>query len=163
MINRVILVGNLTRDAEAIGGSQTPFTRMRMATNFAFTDAEGVRQERSEFHNVVSFGRLAEICSLYCVRGRRVYVEGRLRTRDYTGSDGLRRWSTEVVAETMKLLDRPPSAEHADAGALHSFEDDPGGSPEPPSDPDEADGDGEGEPALRIARRNGRVTAGSAV
>ena len=115
MINRVILVGNLTRDTETISGSHTPVARMRLATNSVYTDSAGERQERSEFHNVVAFGRLAEICSLYCVKGRRIYVEGKLRTHEYTGPDGMRRWKTDVVADTMKLLDRAPGAEHADA------------------------------------------------
>jgi single-strand DNA-binding protein len=117
MINRVILVGNLTRDTETGSGTQTPVARMRLATNSVYTDAAGERQERSEFHNVVAFGRLAEICSLYCVRGRRIYIEGKLRTREYAGTDGLRRWRTEVIADTMKLLDRAPGAGHADAGS----------------------------------------------
>jgi single-strand DNA-binding protein len=56
---------------------------------------------------VVAFGKLGEICASYCLKGRRVYIEGRLRTREYDGSDGLRRHTTEIVAETMKLLDRP--------------------------------------------------------
>ena len=67
-------------------------------------DSEGNRQEETEYHAVICFGRLAEVCALYCTRGRRVYVEGKLRTRDYTGGDGLRRFSTEVVAESVKLL-----------------------------------------------------------
>ncbi len=162
MINRVILIGNLTKDAEALGGSQNPVTRMRLATNFFFTDAEGQRQERSEFHNVVSFGRLAEICSLYCVRGRRVYIEGRLSTREYTGSDGLRRWSTEVRADTMKLLDRPPSASEGVAGP-HVFGDDPGSDLEAPGEPDDLEGDGEAELALAGGRRGRRAAAVSVV
>jgi single-strand DNA-binding protein len=113
MINRVILVGNLTRDAEPTAGPTTTLTRMRIATNSVWRDAEGNRQESSEFHNVVAFGKLAEICALYCLKGRRVYIDGRLRTREYDGSDGLRRHSTEIVVETMKLLDRPPTEDAA--------------------------------------------------
>jgi single-strand DNA-binding protein len=109
MINRVILVGNLTRDAEPTAGPNTTLTRMRIATNTVWRDAEGNRQEHAEFHTVVAFGKLAEICASYCVKGRRVYIEGRLRTREYDGSDGLRRHTTEIVAETMKLLDRAPT------------------------------------------------------
>jgi single-strand DNA-binding protein len=123
MINRVILVGNLTRDTETISGSHTPVARMRLATNSVYTDSAGERQERSEFHNVVAFGRLAEICSLYCVRGRRIYIEGRLRTSEYTGPDALRRWKTEVIADTMRLLDRAPGTEHADADSPAPAED----------------------------------------
>ncbi len=113
MINKVILVGHLTRDAESASGPSTTLTRMRLATNSAWRDTDGNRQESAEFHNVVAFGKLGEICASYCLKGRRVYIEGRLRTREYDGSDGLRRHSTEVVAETMKLLDRPRVAEEA--------------------------------------------------
>jgi single-strand DNA-binding protein len=107
VINRVILVGNLTRDAEATSGPATTLARMRIATNSVWRDSDGNRQESAEFHNVVAFGKLGEICASYCLKGRRVYIEGRLRTREYDGGDGLRRHSTEIVAETMKLLDRP--------------------------------------------------------
>jgi single-strand DNA-binding protein len=111
MVNRVILVGNLTRDAESLGGSRGPVTRMRLATSTQWRDADGNRQEASEFHNLVAFSRLAEICALYCLKGRRIYVEGRLRTRDYDGPDGLRRTNTEVVIDTMRLLDRRENEE----------------------------------------------------
>jgi single-strand DNA-binding protein len=73
-------------------------------------DADGARQETAEFHSVVAYGKLGEICASHCLKGRRVYIEGRLRTREYDGSDGLRRHSTEIVAETLKLLDRPPAS-----------------------------------------------------
>jgi single-strand DNA-binding protein len=116
MINRAILVGNLTRDAEPTTGPNTTLTRMRIATNSVWRDAEGNRQEHAEFHNVVAFGKLAEICASYCVKGRRVYIEGRLRTREYDGTDGLRRHTTEIVAETMKLLDRAPTEDVVHGG-----------------------------------------------
>src|SRR5258708_454014 len=106
MINHVILVGNMTRDAEGIPSARRPMSRLRIATNNVWRDSEGNRQESTEYHSVMTFGRLAEIASMYCVRGRRVYVEGRLRTREYDGSDGLRRTATEIVAEKLKMLDR---------------------------------------------------------
>ena len=80
--------------------------------------AEGNRQEETEYHAIVAFGRLAEVCALYCTRGRRVYVEGRLRTREYAGSDGLRRYSTEVVAETVKLLQARRSGTDEDSAEI---------------------------------------------
>jgi len=123
MVNRVILVGNLTRDAESLPGSRGPVTRMRLATSTQWRDTEGNRQEATEFHNVVAFNRLAEICAQYCLKGRRIYVEGRMRTREYEGSDGLRRTSTEVVIDTMRLLDR---REHEDVDLVP-----PGGSVSP--------------------------------
>ena len=124
MVNHVILVGNLTRDAECVPGSRGPVTRMRLATSTQWRDTDGNRQEATEFHNIVSFNRLAEICAQYCLKGRRIYVEGRMRTREYEGSDGLRRTSTDVVIDTMRLLDR---REHEDAADLLP----PGGSVSP--------------------------------
>ena len=114
MVNRVILVGNLTRDAESLAGSRGAVTRMRLATSTQWRDADGNRQESTEYHSLVAFNRLAEICALYCLRGRRIYIEGRLRTREYDGADGLRRTSTEVVVDTMRLLDRREQDEPAE-------------------------------------------------
>ena len=106
MVNHVILVGNLTRDAESMIGAKGPVARMRLATSTQWRDADGNRQATTEFHNLVAFSRLAEICAQFCLKGRRIYVEGRLRTREYEGADGLRRTSTDVVLDTMRLLDR---------------------------------------------------------
>lgn len=105
MINKVILVGNLTADAENLSKTGTAFTKMRIATNQTWRDSDGNRQESSEFHSVIAFGKLAEICTEYAQKGRRVYVEGKLRTREYTGNDGLKRYSTEIVADTVRMLD----------------------------------------------------------
>ena len=113
MVNRVILIGNLTRDAEPIVGARTPVTRLRMATNHVWRDADGNRQESTEFHALVAFGRNAEICAAYCQRGKRVYVDGHLRTREYDGSDGLRRTTTEIVVDGIRLLDRREPADSA--------------------------------------------------
>lgn len=113
MINRVILVGNLTRDAEAVPTSGKAMTRLRIATNTRWTDNAGTKQESAEFHSVVAFGGLAEVCALYGSKGRRVYVEGKLRTRDYEGSDGVRRYTTEIVASTMTLLQSRPTGDAA--------------------------------------------------
>ena len=115
MINKVILVGNMTRDAEMLATAGKPMTKMRLATNHQWKDADGNRQEAAEFHSVVAFGRLAEVCAQYCSKGRPVYLEGRLRTREYAGADGLRRFSTEIVAETVKLLQSRDHASGADA------------------------------------------------
>jgi len=106
MVNKVILIGHLVRDAESITGPRGPVTRMRLATTQYWRDADGNHRETSDFHNMVAFQRLAEICGQYCMKGRRIYVEGRLRTREYEGADGLRRTSTEVVLDHMRLLDR---------------------------------------------------------
>jgi single-strand DNA-binding protein len=114
MVNRVILAGGLTRDAESLNGTRGPVTRMRVATTQHWRDADGHHQESTEYHNLVAFGRLAEICAQYCLKGKRIYTEGRLRTREYDGSDGLRRHSTEVVLDFMRLLDRREGSGAAD-------------------------------------------------
>lgn len=106
MVNKVILIGNLTRDAEPVDGARVPMTRMRLATNSFWRDADGVLQESTEYHGLVVFGRDAETAANYCVRGKKIYVEGRMRTREYDSSDGLRRTSTEVVVDRLKFIDR---------------------------------------------------------
>jgi single-strand DNA-binding protein len=93
-------------------------TKMRLATHSVSRDAEGNPKDYSEFHTVIAFGRLAEICAAYCVKGRRIAVEGRLRTRDYEDSNGVRRYVTEIVADSMKLLDRPDGSRERDADAV---------------------------------------------
>ncbi|TMD07238.1 MAG: single-stranded DNA-binding protein [Chloroflexi bacterium] len=114
MVNRVTLIGNLTRDAESIA-ARSPMTRMRLATNSVWRDANGNRQEQAEYHTVISFGRLAEICAAYCVKGRRIFVEGKLRYREYDASDGQRKVATEIVADVVRLLDRREGAGEHDA------------------------------------------------
>ncbi|HXA27684.1 MAG TPA: single-stranded DNA-binding protein [Candidatus Angelobacter sp.] len=106
MVNKVILVGGLTRDADALTGSRGAVTRMRLATSRHWRDAEGTRQEAVEYHTLVAFNRLAEICAQRCTEGRCIYVEGRLRTREYVGQDGSQRMRTEIVVEVMRLLER---------------------------------------------------------
>jgi len=154
MVNKVILVGNLTRDAESLAGSRGPVTRMRLATSVHWRDNDGNRQEATEFHSLVVFNRLAEICGQYCLRGRRIYIEGRLRTREYDGADGLRRTSTEVVVETMRLLDRREQEESADGIAASGasmpsakYED----TVHAPTDDEESDDDAHDEEPLMAA------------
>lgn len=102
-----MIIGNLTRDPElrTTPGGQSVCS-FGVATNQVWTDQQGQRQERAEFHNVVTWGKLAEICSQYLAKGRKVYIEGRLQTRDWEGQDGVKRYRTEIVAENMIMLDR---------------------------------------------------------
>ena len=111
MINRVTLLGNLTRDAETLSGAQTTVSRLRLATHTSWRDANGEWQRRPEFHSLVAFGELAERCSVRATKGRRIYVEGHLRTREWAGADGLRRTSTEVVVDSVRYLDAADGAE----------------------------------------------------
>ncbi len=104
-----MVIGNLTRDPESrtipSGQSVTSFS---VATSHKWTDSQGQKQEKPEFHNVVAWGKLGEICAQYLGKGRKVYVEGRLQTRDWTGQDGVKRYRTEIIAENMIMLDRAP-------------------------------------------------------
>lgn len=106
-LNRATIIGNLTRDPEV---RQTPggqsVASFGVATNRAWTGADGQKQEQVEFHNCVAWGKLAEICGQYLAKGRKVYIEGRLQTRDWEGQDGVRRYRTEIVTENMIILDR---------------------------------------------------------
>jgi|SRR3989338_1531662 len=106
-LNRAMIIGNLTRDPEVRQtASGQPVCSFGVATNRSYKDKEGQRQEQTEFHNVVAWGRLAEICGQYLGKGRKVYVEGRLQTRDWEGKDGAQRRTTEIIAENMVMLDR---------------------------------------------------------
>lgn len=103
-VNKAIICGNLTRDPEERTlPSGQPVSSFAVATNRVWTDADGQKQEQAEFHNVVAFGKLAEICNQYLSKGRLVYVEGRLQTRTWEGQDGVKRNRTEIVAETMQM------------------------------------------------------------
>ena len=105
MINRVILVGRLGRDPEMrYTGSGTPVVNFSLATNERWSDQNGGRQERTEWHNIVVWSKLAEICNQYLSKGQLVYIEGRLQTREWDDRDGNKRRTTEIVASGMRML-----------------------------------------------------------
>lgn len=107
-VNKVVLVGRLTRDPEIRNTSSgMSVASVSLATNSFWKDKSGQRQERTEFHNIVLWGRLAEIAGQYLTKGQEAYFEGRLQTRKYTTKDGQERRTTEVVAENMQLGSRP--------------------------------------------------------
>jgi single-strand DNA-binding protein len=104
-VNKVILLGNLGRDPETrytTGGDAV--TNLSIATSEQWKDKNGEKQERTEWHRVVLFGRQAEIAGEYLKKGRSVYVEGRLQTRKYTDKDGIEKYSTEIVGDRMQLI-----------------------------------------------------------
>jgi single-strand DNA-binding protein len=106
-----MLIGNLTRDPEmrkTTGGQSV--TSFSMATNRAYTDKAGNKKEEADFHNVVAWGRLAEICAQYLTKGKKVYVDGRIQTRDWEGQDGVKKYRTEIVIENMIMLGGPAGA-----------------------------------------------------
>ena len=104
-VNKVIILGNLGRDPETrytTGGDAV--TNLNIATSEQWKDKSGEKQERTEWHRVVLFGRQAEIAGEYLKKGRSVYIEGRLQTRKYTDKDGVEKYSTEIVADRMQLI-----------------------------------------------------------
>lgn len=103
-VNKVILVGRLTRDPEIRStASGQSVASISLANNRFWKDKNGQRQEKTSFHNVVLWGRLAEIAGQYLTKGQETYIEGRLETRQYTAKDGTNRYVTEIIAENMQL------------------------------------------------------------
>lgn len=139
-VNKAILIGHLGRDPEKRYTSGDPpraRTQFTLATNETWTDKNGQRQERTEWHRIVVWGRLAEICDEYLSKGRQVYVEGRLQTRSWEDDHGSKRYVTEVVADNLVFLgrgdagpddsyrgDRPPSGNRQPSGSDDAFGDD---------------------------------------
>jgi len=110
-INKVILIGRLGKDPEIRytpgGAAVANFT---MATSEEWRDKEtGEKQERTEWHRIVAWRRLGEICGEYLKKGSQVYIEGRIQTRDWEDRDGVRRYTTEIIAQSMQMLDRAGS------------------------------------------------------
>lgn len=108
MINKVILVGRLGKDPEvrSTPGGQT-VTKFTIATDERFTDKNGEKQERTEWHNIVAWARLGEICGQYLRKGKLVYIEGSIRTDSWDDKEtGQKRYRTEIIARDMKMLDR---------------------------------------------------------
>lgn len=139
-VNKVILVGNLGKNPEmryTQGGAAV--ANMTLATTERYTDKSGQKQEQTEWHRIVAFGKLAEICGQYLTKGRQVYFEGRIQTRQWQDQQGQKRYTTEIVATNMQMLggrgDRTeaPGGTH-DAGATvppdHSDTADFGGGPD---------------------------------
>jgi len=132
-LNKATLIGNLTRDPES---KTTPngqnVCSFGIATNLVWTDANGEKQTRAEFHNIVAWRKLAEICGQYLKKGSKVYLEGRLQTRNWEGEDGVKRYRTEIVADNMIMLDSKGSG-----GGGQSAPSNDGSQPAPPTSEDE--------------------------
>jgi len=107
-INKLILLGNVGRNPETrLTKDGRHVTSFSLATNRTYVTKSGDRREETEWHRVVAFGRLAEICGQFLESGRQIYLEGRVQTRQWTDGDGNTRYTTEVLADTMQLLGRP--------------------------------------------------------
>ncbi len=138
-INKVILVGNLGQDPDTrYMPSGSAVTNLRIATSEQWKDKQsGEQKERTEWHNVAMFGRLAEIAAEYLRKGSQVYIEGKLRTRKWQDKQGNDRWTTEVIADEMQMLggrgggggpmpsdSGPPGQSYSDSGSAGEFDDD---------------------------------------
>lgn len=122
--NQVILIGNLARDPELRNTtSGQNVASFAVATNRVWTNQQGETQEQADFHNIVAWGKLAELSDQYLSKGRKVMIVGRLQTRSWDGEDGKKNYKTEVVANEVNFLDRPGD-EGGDAGTAE-----PSGSP----------------------------------
>ena len=105
MVNRVILVGHLGRDPEMrYTSSGTPVTNFSLATNERWNNQNGERQERTEWHKIVTWNKLAEISNQYLTKGQLVFIEGRIQTREWDDRDGNKRRTTEVIASDMRMM-----------------------------------------------------------
>jgi single-strand DNA-binding protein len=118
-LNKVQLIGNLTRDPELRYTPQgTPVCSFSVATNRSWAPTDGgERQEEVEFHNIVAWSKLAEICGEYLTKGKKVYLEGRLQTRSWDTPEGEKKYKTEVVAEDMIMLDSKGGRDEAGESA----------------------------------------------
>ncbi|MDF1579822.1 MAG: single-stranded DNA-binding protein [Desulfuromonadales bacterium] len=104
-VNKVILVGNLGKDPELrYTASGVAVATFSMATSERFKNREGEQQEKTEWHNIVAWRQLAEICGKYLQKGKQVYIEGKIQTRSYDDRDGNKRYMTEIVADQMQML-----------------------------------------------------------
>lgn len=131
-LNRAQLIGNVTRAPEVkMAGAQKVAT-FGIATNFSWTDQTGQRKEKAEFHNIVAWRKLAEICEQYLRKGSKVYIEGRIQTRDWEGEDGVKRYRTEVLVENLIMLDKKGDAASPSYGADSADSSEEGSSFAPP-------------------------------
>jgi single-strand DNA-binding protein len=143
MINKVILVGRLGKDPEIRSTpSGTSVVRFSLATDERFTDKSGEKQERTEWHNITAWGRLAEICGQYLRKGRLVYIEGSIRTDSWDDKEsGQKKYRTEIVARDMKMLERRDDGGGSGGGGYNQSRSagrpDGGGDAAPPPDDDE--------------------------
>lgn len=104
-LNKVMLIGNLGKDPELrYTQSGTAVATFSLATNESWTDKEGNKQDQTEWHRIVAWGKLAEICGQYLTKGNSIYLEGKLQTRSWEGSDGQTRYTTEIVMKDMVML-----------------------------------------------------------
>lgn len=103
-LNKAFIIGRLGADPEVKPAGGNTVAQMSVATSENWTDKNGQKQERTEWHRVVVWGKLAELCGKYLSKGRQVFVEGRIQTRSWEDKDGQKRYTTEIVASTVQFL-----------------------------------------------------------
>ena len=117
-LNKVMLIGRLGKDPEIRYTAEgSPVANFSLATSEVWTDKNGTRQERTEWHNIVAWTKLADLSKRYLAKGRQVYIEGRIRTREWDDRDGNKRRTTEIIASQMVLLGSRPEGMEAGAPA----------------------------------------------
>lgn len=123
MLNRVTLIGNLGKDPELrYTPSGDAVATFSLATTERYKDREGHQQEKTEWHNIVVWRKLAEICGQYLYKGKQVYIEGKIQTRSYEDRDGNKRYTTEIVASDMKMLGNRESAQNGQGATRSGYE-----------------------------------------
>jgi len=116
-VNKVILVGRLGADPEVrYTNTGTAVANFNLATSSSYTDKSGEKTEKTEWHRIVAFGKLGEICGEYLAKGKQVYIEGRLQTRDWEDRDGNKKKTTEIVAGVMQMLGAAGDRVRGDTG-----------------------------------------------
>ena len=142
-VNKAILVGNLGKDPELrYTPSGTAVCTFSLATTDRFKNKQGEQQDRTEWHNIVVWAGLAEICGKYLTKGKQVYIEGRIQNRSYDDRDGNKRYISEIVATEMQMLGRAGEQAGGSSGGggnrpTSQFNEPSGGSEEPPFNPDD--------------------------
>ena len=137
-VNKVILVGNLGADPEVrYSSTGTAVANFRIATSENWTNKEGGKETRTDWHRVVAFGKLGEICAEYLSKGKQVYVEGKLRTRSWEDKEGKKRWITEVVASNMVMLGQVGDGSLATGAQSKTMGGEPGEVPPEPTHQDD--------------------------
>jgi len=103
-VNRVTILGRLGADPEVKTVNENTVCKMSVATSESWKDKKGEKQERTEWHRVVSWGKLGELCGKYLVKGRQVYIEGRMQTRSWEDDKGVKKYTTEVIASKVEFI-----------------------------------------------------------
>jgi len=120
-LNKVMLIGNLTKDPESrtlVNGQS--LSMFSVATNRVWKDSNGNKKEQAEFHNIVVWGKLADIANQYLKKGKKVFIEGRLQTRSWDDQNGVKKYRTEIIAENISMLDTKGSSNSSYQGSQQS-------------------------------------------